>query len=292
MAASKIFKMPRSFTLSFTKVCLSLLIIAGSLSQITTPARAETDAPINFLSLSVCSDRYLIGQIVICVPKNQNYVAQLSVNYINKGFTQSIVSDGKVIVPFTSKMISLSELPAASYQWQLFSTSTSQTPVVIRDVNFKIVDLPIQQRTSQSVKSSIDTTFVESYVLRYEDKSLESLLTDDLGFPRENLKSGTLMSSMTGKQIAPSSSSHLIEIGLTKIQLNRLSSDKRVLGLEKNMIRYSSTTQGSAPWNLDRLDQESLPLNNSFTYEIGSATPVIYVLDTGCLLYTSDAADE
>ena len=220
ITGSEIFQVFRSFTRFTTKVFASLLIIAGSLSQITTPANAETDVPINFLSLSVCADKYLTRQIAICVPKGQNYVAQLSVKDINKGLTQNVLSDGKVIVPSTSEIISLSELPVASYEWQLLRVSTSQTPMVIKNVKFKIVDLSVQAQTARGIMPTPDSTFVESYVLLYEDKSLESLLTSEFGISSSNFEQETFAPSATSKKIISKIGPKLIEIGLTQDQFN------------------------------------------------------------------------
>jgi hypothetical protein len=55
-----------------------VLLVIGSLSQITPSANAAGNKPVDFRSLSVCSESYETKQIAICVPKGENFVAQLS----------------------------------------------------------------------------------------------------------------------------------------------------------------------------------------------------------------------
>jgi subtilisin family serine protease len=263
------------------KIFASLLLVVASLSQITVPANAAVE-PIDFQTLSVCSDSYAINQIAICVPKGENYVAKLSATYSRLGFSQNIVSGDKVIAQLTKSPIDLSQFAAADYLWQVFSGSTTNAQDLIRKVKFKVVDLTMQSPVAKGSNQSIEATFQESYVLSYEDKSLISALTTEFGVSTKNLEPEILISSAKGRQIVSDSGRKLVQIGLTKNQLTLLANDKRVINIEKNMMRsVSATTQNSAPWNLDRLDQDGPSLNNSFTYETGATTPVIYVLDTG-----------
>ena len=260
---------------------VGLLLLSVSELHLVTSANAESAPPRDFLTLSVCADTYASKQTFICVPKGESYKAELSEKNVSKGLSHNIVSNGDVIVPQTSKIISLSQLPAASYEWQLLSKAMNGTPEVLRRVKFRIVDLTLELQSKSKIKPTIESTFLESYVLFYEDKSLENLLTNNFGVSGEQLKTESLISSRTKKSTVSKDSKKLIKVNLTKNQFIQLSADNRVLSIEKNMIRSLSTIQNSAPWNLDRLDQESLPLNNSFSYAIGPVTPVIYVLDTG-----------
>lgn len=40
-------------------------------------------------------------------------------------------------------------------------------------------------------------------------------------------------------------------------------------------------TENNPPWGLDRIDERSLPLDNSFTYTSTGADVTAYVVDTG-----------
>ncbi|MCC7249654.1 MAG: S8 family peptidase [Lysobacter sp.] len=65
--------------------------------------------------------------------------------------------------------------------------------------------------------------------------------------------------------------------------LARLLADPRVAYVQEDGWVSPSATQTSAPWGLDRIDQNALPLNGSYTYENVVTRPHVYVIDTGVL---------
>jgi aqualysin 1 len=60
-----------------------------------------------------------------------------------------------------------------------------------------------------------------------------------------------------------------------------LAADPRVKYVEEDGEVSISGAQPSAPWGLDRVDQETLPLNQTYTYNSAGAGVNAYIIDTG-----------
>ncbi|SDP48300.1 Serine protease, subtilisin family [Streptomyces sp. cf386] len=70
---------------------------------------------------------------------------------------------------------------------------------------------------------------------------------------------------------------------LSAAEARRLAADPAVASVEQNQrVQLADTTQTSAPWGLDRIDQAALPLSGTYTYPDSAGTGVTaYVIDTG-----------
>ncbi|MEV0175950.1 S8 family peptidase [Streptomyces sp. NPDC050803] len=70
---------------------------------------------------------------------------------------------------------------------------------------------------------------------------------------------------------------------LSATEARRLAADPAVASVEQNQrVQLTDTTQSSAPWGLDRVDQTSLPLSGTYTYPDSAGSGVtVYVIDTG-----------
>ncbi|MFF8969196.1 S8 family peptidase [Streptomyces sp. NPDC014995] len=70
---------------------------------------------------------------------------------------------------------------------------------------------------------------------------------------------------------------------LSAAEARRLAADPAVATVEQDQtVRLTDTTQSSAPWGLDRIDQTSLPLSGTYTYpDSGGSGVTAYVIDTG-----------
>ncbi|MFG2741043.1 S8 family peptidase [Streptomyces sp. PAN_FS17] len=70
---------------------------------------------------------------------------------------------------------------------------------------------------------------------------------------------------------------------LSAAEARRLAADPAVASVEQNQrVRLADTTQTSAPWGLDRIDQAALPLSGTYTYPDSAGSGVTaYVIDTG-----------
>ncbi|MFI2489175.1 S8 family peptidase [Promicromonospora kroppenstedtii] len=67
-------------------------------------------------------------------------------------------------------------------------------------------------------------------------------------------------------------------------QAERLEADPSVAYVEQNRVMTASDTQSPVPsWGLDRIDQEALPLDDSYTYGNSGSGVTAYIIDTGIL---------
>ncbi|WP_373429323.1 S8 family peptidase [Streptomyces sp. V4I23] len=60
-----------------------------------------------------------------------------------------------------------------------------------------------------------------------------------------------------------------------------LAADPRVAYVEQNSIVRLNETQPNATWGIDRIDQRSLPLSKTYTYNTTASTVNAYIIDTG-----------
>ena len=64
-------------------------------------------------------------------------------------------------------------------------------------------------------------------------------------------------------------------------QAEALSLDERVQFVEEDSVVSLADTQTNAGWNLDRIDQRSLPLDTNYNYSGTGAGAHVYIIDTG-----------
>lgn len=64
-------------------------------------------------------------------------------------------------------------------------------------------------------------------------------------------------------------------------QLNALQHNPNVKYIEQDGIARAVTTQSNATWGIDRIDQRSLPLSGTFTYNNTGSGVTAYIIDTG-----------
>ncbi len=75
---------------------------------------------------------------------------------------------------------------------------------------------------------------------------------------------------------------------LTKEQSEILAKDPRVAYIEKDQKISLNNTQINPTWGLDRIDQESLPLNQTYEFKSEASNVNVYVIDTGILTTHTD----
>ena len=60
-----------------------------------------------------------------------------------------------------------------------------------------------------------------------------------------------------------------------------IASDPRVVRVEADQVMTAIVSQSLATWGLDRVDQRTLPLNNTYTYNNDGSNVTVYIIDTG-----------
>ena len=68
---------------------------------------------------------------------------------------------------------------------------------------------------------------------------------------------------------------------LDEASLQAMQTDRAVKYIEADQIVTTADTQNSPPWGLDRIDQATLPLDNSYTFETSGAGVDAYIIDSG-----------
>ncbi|MFQ5691218.1 MAG: S8 family peptidase, partial [Gemmatimonadota bacterium] len=68
---------------------------------------------------------------------------------------------------------------------------------------------------------------------------------------------------------------------MTPSEALRMEANPGVDFVEEDQVFSIETTQNNPTWGLDRVDQRSLPLNNTYVYGATGAAITVYVLDTG-----------
>jgi len=63
----------------------------------------------------------------------------------------------------------------------------------------------------------------------------------------------------------------------------RMLRDPRVAFIEEDAVVHVDATQSGATWGIDRIDQRSLPLSGTYTYDYTGSGVRAYVIDTGIL---------
>lgn len=98
------------------------------------------------------------------------------------------------------------------------------------------------------------------------------------GQSKENLAG---MMGLRGEVLAIFEAINAVHVMIDEDEAERWRQDDRVEYVEQDRILTSGTTQTSPGWGLDRLDEASVTLDNTYVYTNTGAGREIYILDTG-----------
>lgn len=73
-------------------------------------------------------------------------------------------------------------------------------------------------------------------------------------------------------------------VNLTAEEIEEVRKDPRVKYIEQDQVATAVLTQSPVTWGLDRLDQPSLPLSTTYTYDKNGLTVDAYIFDSGIRL--------
>ncbi|MFD5428780.1 S8 family serine peptidase [Streptomyces sp. NPDC127084] len=124
-------------------------------------------------------------------------------------------------------------------------------------------------------------TIAGSYIVTLDDSAADA-----------GSKAGKALAAEYGAKIKKTFRSALngYSVQLTEAQAKKFAADPDVKSVVQNRVFKINDTQTNPPsWGLDRIDQQSLPVNSVYTYPASAGSGVTaYVIDTGVRITHSD----
>ncbi|WP_299430512.1 S8 family peptidase [uncultured Meiothermus sp.] len=120
-------------------------------------------------------------------------------------------------------------------------------------------------------------------------QSLKASLAGGVSLQRQELQSLGLSADARIQQVYTAALQGLAA-SLSPENLAALRQDPRVAYIEADQVMSVDATQLNATWGLDRIDQRTLPLSTTFTYNNTGTGVQAYIIDTGIRVTHSDFA--
>jgi len=121
-------------------------------------------------------------------------------------------------------------------------------------------------------KASDGVPIAGEYIIRFKDsetdvdgraRSLSSVIDGTIETKYEHAIKGIYVRKLSSAAVAA------------------LRANPNVVSVEQNMTVSLATTQTSATWGIDRIDQRNLPLSTTYTYSGDGTGVTVYIIDTG-----------
>lgn len=272
-------------------------ILITSITSLNSPS-ASAATVVSFEDLSSCADEYLDkipskNKIQKCIFTGTEL---LFVNKFPKSKASTnikIYFETTMVKETSAESLSITFDKPGQYKFVIDATDQNVKSENLLSENFYVLEPPVVSSNSKMAGATSISEQKQSYLLTYSDSSIIQTLENDYGFvPLTKSSLNTNVPREGNILIFPESSNltalGTVRVSLTTSQASLLKSDKRILAVEKNEIVRIQDTQSSPPWNLDRIDQAALPLDNTFTYPASTFVPTVYVLDSGLRYYHED----
>jgi serine protease len=154
---------------------------------------------------------------------------------------------------------------------------------------------------SQEPDAEYEDTQTDSYILVFKKEKVDTAATHFQNLHRASLSSRAVVSALLNDVAyryelpeAQTTFSVALQGGLyqmTESQAAKIKNDPMIAYIEKDQIiqvtqsfvSSALQSQAQAPWGLDRMDQNSLPLNQTYSYSSTANNVNVYVIDTGIL---------